>query len=463
VNASVPGCRKGILEDVDLAPQTPGGGCMTGEMPFWAVRLREERLRRLWSQKIIAARLRDAADEHTRAQLPSIENIKRRVRCHEAGENYPGDLYIELYCRAFGLTREALFGPSPSGSGPASETSVPTEQDALGLATWITASNTSDEAICQIDGARAALAEAHTRLPPGRVLADVLCLHNQVHGLMNGGRQRSRQARELFRIDADLLAHASLLLDDIDHDRAARAHGETAALCAEEAGYSPAFALSAQAKTARWQGVRLCRRDGALYFARSADLARQGFECSPPDAPVRVLLANQEASASALLGDSLRARRALRDAQDAASRLPTGDSGLSTWSCPASRQALYALSVAIRLRDPDRALCAAEMADAAWASGAPWLYGVWSLIRIGAGIAYVMKGDLESAAGQVNAVTTLAPAFRISTITGYLADLASLLGQRRFAGNETASELLGQIAAFTAAASPEMAGSGEER
>jgi hypothetical protein len=411
---------------------------------------------------MIAARLRDAADERTRAQLPSIENIKRRVRCHEAGENYPGGLYIELYCRAFGLTREALLGPT-SVSRTASENSFPTEQDAVGLATWITVSNTSDQAISQIDAAQVALAEAHTRLPPGRVLADVASLHNQVHELMNDGRQRSRQARELFRIDADLLAHASLLLDDIDHDRAAKAHGETAALCAEEAGYSPAFALSAQAKTARWQGVRLGRRDGAQYFARSADLARQGFECSPAGAPVQVLLANQEASASALLGDAQRARRALRDAEEAASRLPAGDSGLSTWSCPAPRQALYALSVAIRLRDPDEALRAAEMADAGWASGAPWLYGVWSLIRIGAGIAYVMKGDLDSAAGQINAVATLAPAFRISTITGYLADLASLLGQRRFAGNDTARGLLEEIAVFTAAASPAKAGGEEER
>jgi hypothetical protein len=435
---------------------------VTGELPLWAVRLREERLRRLWSQKIISARLRDAADEHTRAQLPSIENIKRRVRCHEAGENYPGGLYIELYCRAFGLTRQALFGLSSEPSS-ANENFFPTEHDAVGLATWITASNTSDDAISQIDGARAALAEAHTRLPPGRVLADVVSLHNQVHALMNGGRQRSRQARELFRIDADLLAHTSLLLDDIDHDRAARAHGETAALCAEEAGYSPAFALSAQAKTARWQGVRLGPRDGARYFARSADLARQGFERSPLAAPVRVLLANQEASASALLGDTRRARRALLDAQDAASRLPAGDSGLSTWSCPAPRQALYALSVAIRLRDPDEALRAAEMADAAWASGASWLYGVWSLIRIGAGTAYVLKGDLDSAAGQIDAVTTLAPAFRISTITGYLADLASLLGQRRFVGDDTARDLLAQIAAFTAAASPAAVASGDER
>jgi hypothetical protein len=112
------------------------------------------------------------------------------------------------------------------------------------------------------------------------------------------------------------------------------------------------------------------------------------------------------------------------------------------------------MSVAIRLRDADEALRAAEMADTGWASGEPWLYGVWALIRIGAGTAYVMKGDLDSAGGQINAVVTLAPAFRIATITSYLADLDTLLGQRRFAGNNSARELREQIAAFTAAASP---------
>jgi hypothetical protein len=428
------------------------GAGQADELPRWAMRIREERARRLWSQKVTAVRLRDAADEHTRARLPSVENIKRRVRDHESGGHHPGDLYIELYCRAFGLTREALFGGSPAVHAQG-EVSIPAAQDAMGLATWITASNTTDDAIGHIDETRLALAEAHTQLPPRRVLSDVLALHGQVCSLMHGGRQRLRQARELFRIDADLLAHASLLLDDVHHGAAARAHGVTAALCAEEAGCSPALALSAQAKTARWQGVRLGRRDGARLFGRSADLARRGFECSPYHAPVRVLLANQEASAAALLGDAVRARGALRDAEDAASRMQTPDSGLSTWSCPSPRRALYAMSVAIRLRDPDEALRAAEIADAGWASGQPWLYGVWALIRIGAGMAYVMKGDLDSANGQINAVVTLAPAYRIATITSYLVDLDMLLGQRRFAGNEHAWELREQIAAFTAAAS----------
>jgi hypothetical protein len=433
---------------------------VTGELPYWAARLREERFKRLWSQKGTAARLRDAADDYTRARLPSVENIQRRVRGHESGANYPSDLYIELYCRAFGLTRAALLGPAEPIA--ADQAVFPTERDAAGLITWITASNTTDEAISHVDQARAALAEAHTRLPPGRVLEDVSGLHRQVQALLVGGRQRARQARELFRIDADLLAHASLLLDDIQRGATAQAHGAAAMLCAEEAGHSRAYALSAQAKTARWQGVRLGGQAGAPYFARSADLARQGFEASP-DAPVRVLLANQEASASALLGNATRARRALRDARDAAASPQAAGSGLSTWSCPGPRQALYALSVAIRLRDPDEALRAAELADAGWAAGDPWLYGVWALIRIGAGIAYVMKGDLDAAGGQLEAVLTLAPAFRIATITSYLADMDSLLRQRRFAGAEKARELRQQIAAFTTAASPATAGGGQGR
>jgi hypothetical protein len=436
------------------------GAGQADELPPWAARIRQERAKRLWSQKVTAGRLRDAADEHTRARLPSVENIKRRVRGHESGEHHPGDLYIELYCRAFGLTREALFGQSPATREPGA-VPIPTAQDAMGLATWITSSNTADDAIGHIDMTRLALAEAHTQLSPGRVLADVQVLHGQVCSLMHGGRQRLRQARELFRIDADLLAHASLLLDDVHHVAAAKAHGETAALCAEEAGCSPALVLSAQAKTARWQGARLGRRDGAWHFAQSADLARRGFECSPRNAPVRVLLASQEASASALLGDAVRARRALWEAEDAASSMQTLDPGLSTWSCPGPRRALYAMSVAIRLRDPDGALRAAEIADAGWTSGEPWLYGVWALIRIGAGMAYVMKGDLDSAAGQINAVVTLAPAFRIVTITSYLADVDMLLGQRRFAGNYEARELRERIGAFTAAASPEISAEGE--
>jgi len=72
-----------------------------------------------------------------------------------------------------------------------------------------------------------------------------------------------------------------------------------------------------------------------------------------------------------------------------------------------------------------------------------------------------MKGDLDAAAGQLDAVLTLAPAFRIATITSYLADMDALLAQRRFASAQQAHDLRQQIAAFTTAAAPATAGSQE--
>jgi hypothetical protein len=61
------------------------------DLPSWAARLREERVRRLWSQKVTAARLRSAADEQTRARLPPRESIQRYIRDYEAGRHFPGD------------------------------------------------------------------------------------------------------------------------------------------------------------------------------------------------------------------------------------------------------------------------------------------------------------------------------------------------------------------------------------
>ncbi len=421
---------------------------MTAERPLWAARLREERNKRLWSQKETAVQLRNAADDHVRARLPSISSLQRYVRAYEAGKNHPGDRYVELYCRAFGRSRDYLFG-SASGVG---QERTPTEQDAASLTAWINAANTTDGAVDRIAEATHQLAEAHTREPPRRVLANVIALHRQVQTLLREGRQHLRQTRELFRVDADLLAHASILLGDIHRDSAAGAHGAAAVLCADEAESSRALGLSAQAKVARWRGVHLRGKEGQRYYALSADLARQGYECGP-GTPARVLLANQEASAAALLGDVTRARQALRRAQEAVEgSLGHPDSGLSAWSCPRPRQALYALSVSIRLGDADAALRSAEMADAGWAAGDPWLYGVWSLIRIGAGIAQVMRGDLDGARTQVAQVLKLPDEFRISTITGYLADMDARLKQRRFAGVADARDLQEQVRIFTAGA-----------
>jgi hypothetical protein len=417
---------------------------MTAETPPWAARLREERCKRGWSQRQMALRIYRAADEGVQAGLPRIEHIVRRIVSYESAAHRPRDPYTELYSRAFGIPRDVLFGPS--GSEPADR--LPLAADADGLRTWITGSNTTDEAIERLGQITVDLAAVHARQPPRRVLEDVMQAHGQVQALLQGGRQRLRQTRDLLRTDADLLAHASVLLDDIHRSSSAEGHGRTALLFAAEAGASRALAFSAQAKTARWQGMRCSGQASQRYFSMSASLARAGFDSTRPAHPVRVLLANQEASTAALLGDAALARQALRRAEQAADTTPA-DVGATAWSCPRPRMALYALSVALRLCDPDAALRSAAVADELWQEGEPRPFGVWSLIQAGAGIAHVMKGDLTAASERLALVTQLPPDLRISTITGYLQDMDALLRACRFTGVQQAAGMRDQIAAFT--------------
>lgn len=407
-------------------------------LPSWAARLREERTRRLWSQKTMAVRLRDAADEATRAVLPEIGSIQRYVRDYEAGRHQPGDLYAELYCRTFGLTYEALFG-NPRKEAPESTAAKALAPDeARSLISWIEITNVSNEAVEDLARVAHSLSEAHTQIAPALLLGDVIQAHRKIQAILRSGKQRLRQTRDLYRIDTDVLAHAALLLGDLHLDDTAAEFGKTSLLYAEEADSNRAIAFSVLAKTERWR-----RR-----FAQSADLARQGFECSPPT-PIRVQLSSQEANAAALLGDMRRAREALRRAEEARNGPIEPDTGISAWSFPLPRHALFAMSVAIGSGDPDGALQAAQTADTAWASGDPQVIGTWAQVRLGASIAYIMKSDLDGALREFTPVRALDPELRMATITGYTEQMDWRLRQRRFDRNVLARDIREQIREFT--------------
>src|ERR1022692_2787623 len=85
-------------------------------------------------------------------------------------------------------------------------------QDAASLLGWLTTSDTSDEAISSLDRLTSALAEAHTQVTPGTILTEVRQLQRTAQHLLLDGRPRHGQARELLRINGDLLAPQSPLL-----------------------------------------------------------------------------------------------------------------------------------------------------------------------------------------------------------------------------------------------------------
>jgi len=337
------------------------------------------------------------------------------------------------------LLAEHEQGHAPPPASPR----IPVSDDVASMTAWITSTNTSDEAIGHIEQATIALADLHTQVTARRVLADVLQLHGKTQTLLRSGKQRLRQTRELIRIDSDLLAHASVLLGDVGRDQAARTYGKAALLGSQEAETSRAKACYALAKTARWQH----------HYAEAADLALRGYEDGPVT-PMSIHLAYYEANAAALAGDTSRAKTALARAEMIAGAPAGADTGISPWSFSPERQAMFALSVALRTGDADGALRAALAADEGWAAGDPHIPGTWAQVRIGAAIAHLLNDALDGAVEQVTPMLAMPPEFRIATVTGWLADLDHRLSACRYASSPAASCLRHQIRGFTASALP---------
>lgn len=308
------------------------------------------------------------------------------------------------------------------------------------ILTWVGETNLSDDTMDTLSRASFSLAQAHIEAPPSRVLSEVLRLHQQAQVLLQGGKQRLRQTRELMRVDSGLLAHACLLFGDLAQNDTAAEYGEAALIFAREAEVDEAIAWSVRAKTARWQG----------RYAEAADMASRGFEVSGLT-PTRIELAFREALTAALMGDMTRSRQALERAEKAADTLSGNEGGISVWSFPIERQAVFGLSVAIHTGDPDRALRAAAKADAGWAAGDPRNPANWAQVRIGAGMAYLLKDALDGVVEQVIPVLDLHPNLRIDTVTGYLRELDRRLDRPRFARSKIAIKLRQNVQEFNSA------------
>ena len=323
--------------------------------------------------------------------------------------------------------------PPPAAEGIPRQRVPPDDID--DLVAHLTLTGIGEDTIQQIEQATLTLAESHTQAPARKLLGQVIPLHQRVRSLL-GGRLRLSQQRELYRIESLLLSHACLLLGDLGENDRAERYGMAGLAFARESGCDQAVPMTVLAKTFRWQ----------KRLTESMDMARRGFACSP-DAPIRVQLASQEANAAALLGDAARAREALARAERAA-ELVTADSGLSAWSFPVTRQAVFAQSVATQIGDADAMLRAASVADAAWSAGAPKVLANWAQIRAGAGIAHLLNGSLDGAVAEVEPVLALPPSMRVATVTAYTERLRRRLEHPRYNGAAGVHELSGRLAQF---------------
>ncbi|MFI6602364.1 hypothetical protein ACIBHX_39450 [Nonomuraea sp. NPDC050536] len=86
------------------------------DVPIWAARLRVLRRGRLWSQRELANRMAEAADETERDRLPAQETLARMIQLWESGEQRPDEQYTQLLCRAFGVDEAEAFVGDATGT-----------------------------------------------------------------------------------------------------------------------------------------------------------------------------------------------------------------------------------------------------------------------------------------------------------------------------------------------------------
>jgi hypothetical protein len=397
--------------------------------------LRAWRRSRGWDVPKTARELRHVAGE----PIAAHDGLVRMIRSWERGDHELSERYELLY-RRLGLERPEPTAP-PAEIGDAPALLDASSDSAAGVAAWMAGTNTTDDAIDEIDRGAFYLAEKHTSVPARKVLAEVLALNREIQARLRSGRQRLRQTRRLLQIDSRLMAHACLLLGDLGDTVSARGYGTTALLLAQEAEADEAIAWTVQAKTARWAGG----------YVAAAEFARRGFEVSGPSS-TRIELAYREANAIALFGDAHRARAALRRAEHAAETLATTTPDTTVWSFTPSRRAIFSLSIALHTGDADGALRAAAAAEAVWRNGAAKVPATWAQVRAGAAMAHLMLDSVDGAAAEVVPVLELAPEMRISTVTGYLDRLDQMLRSSRFADSQIAASLREQIRDFNTAA-----------
>ena len=285
---------------------------MVTELPAWAVRLRAERRNRLWSQKDMARRLAEAADDDVRARLPSRESIVRRIKAYEAGHNQPDDPYRLLYARAFGLAEDELFDVATGNADSHDDD----EWDALELARRASATEVGRETLGRLETAVDDLAVAYHGTPPRELLIRVRRHLGYVSQLLDA-RKTLTEHRRLLVAGGWLSLLTGTCLIDLRRFPAAAARLRTAVQLAKETGHREIAAWCLE--TEAWQVLT----EGD--YPRALSLSQAAQRVAPRGSSAYIQATAQEGRAWARLGAARETRTALNRVARLVGPLPVPD------------------------------------------------------------------------------------------------------------------------------------------
>ncbi|MCD0485216.1 hypothetical protein LO771_23225 [Streptacidiphilus sp. ASG 303] len=290
------------------------------------------------------------------------------------------------------------------------------------------------------------IAGSYIRVPLNHILDDLISLQDEAFRLLESGRTKPSQSRDLYLLAAlssGMLAKAG---HDLGDPHSAMMQARTAAVCADKAEHQPlsAWVRGLQSLIAYWAG----RPEDALHYAAHGASLAQGLRGS-----ISVWLPSLQSRAAALLGDEETVTSSARLATDLRDRVEPDDldqlGGLLLF--PQIRQNYYQVEALALLGHGDRRLVhQAENAAQAFADTTDpnWSFGDAAGAQSNLALARLYVDDLEGAAEAIRPVLDLPSEQRNAGIIYSAHRVRSALSKGRSHDALVARRLSEEIATF---------------
>ncbi|WP_231977991.1 XRE family transcriptional regulator [Streptomyces sp. TLI_053] len=292
---------------------------------------------------------------------------------------------------------------------------------------FASASNVGDTLLEQIDADIARLARDYVSKPVSELFHEIGTLRRGVFDLLRG-RQHPYQTCHLYLQAGRLCGLATHVALDLGHYTAAATHSRTAWRCAESAGHNGlrAWIRSVQSLIAYWQ----------QDHRQAAELARSGLPYAD-SGTIAARLLGLEARATAALGDSAGALRAVEAAEAARSGVAAVDlPGVFTF--PEAKQWTYAGTALLALESRhhvNRAIEASSRAILLYESAPQQEQSSGDLLaaHLDLANAHLAHGDLDGVQEKLLVVLDAAPGRRTASISTRLRALSTRLAEPAYA------------------------------
>jgi transcriptional regulator with XRE-family HTH domain len=333
---------------------------------------------------------------------------------------------------------------APASSGGKLEPDVVARdaRDAAGFVRDVTASRVSDAALEQIQHDIHRCSTEYVTRPLAELFNEIRQVRSEVFHLVRNNRLPN-QMRQLY-LEAGrasgLQAHVCLDLGDYS---TAQVHAGTAFLCADLADHHDmrAWVRGLQSLIAYWDG----RLADAVMFARDGSRF-------PLSGSIAARLPGLEARACAALGDREGTVAALDRAEEAR-EAGRADEEVGVFTFPLAKQAVYAGTALLTLRDKDfaaRAIGQSSFALELYQAAAPADRSSGDMLaaRLDLAATHLLRNDLDAVDAHLTIVLAVPQARRTASIVKRANDIGARIKRSRFAASRQGRQLSAEVTAF---------------